>query len=502
MAASSGEAGRASPVESLEHATFTHAASGFRYAVTRSGSGYALEFEKAGSELRGKKTLAYFVGSGATARSYLVAGNGFLYEAPAAYYSASAKWDLAPGYDSYAYPFVTRPAMPACLTCHASFLDMVAGTQNRYGTPPFGEGGVACERCHGPGEEHIARMQAGRGGEGAAIVNPAKLTPDRRDSVCAQCHLSGEVRVMRPGATWQSYRPGDRLADSMTVFVRARANAGMRVTSHFEDLVRSACQRVSGDKMWCGSCHDPHAVPDAAARSTWFRAKCLGCHAETACSETRVMRARRQDDCIACHMPKNPVADAEHVVYTDHSIPRRPRGVTPPPPGPVELAPFGGGPASARDTALAYAIEAGRERTPAAEARAAALLEAAEREWPDDAEVLLYLAELDRNGGREAQAVPLYRRAMSLDPFQVTASVGLGGILFERGDYAQAIRLWQDALARNGGLVLVATNLAMAQWRNGNPQAAADTLDRVIALSPAFAPARALRKNLREAMAK
>ena len=53
------------------------------------------------------------------------------------------------------------------------------------------------------------------------MINPAKLPPDRRDSICSQCHLSGDVRVMRPGANWQSFRPGDRLSDSVTVFVRS-----------------------------------------------------------------------------------------------------------------------------------------------------------------------------------------------------------------------------------------------------------------------------------------
>ena len=148
-----------------------------------------MEFEKTdGGSLRGSKTLAWFVGSGAVARSYLLAADGFLYEAPVAYYSATARWDLAPAYDRYAYPYLTRPVVPPCLNCHASFLSVVPGTLNRYGAAPFREGGVACERCHGPGEAHIQKMRSGAAAGGAAIVNPAKLAPDRRDSVCAQCH--------------------------------------------------------------------------------------------------------------------------------------------------------------------------------------------------------------------------------------------------------------------------------------------------------------------------
>jgi tetratricopeptide (TPR) repeat protein len=168
----------------------------------------------------------------------------------------------------------------------------------------------------------------------------------------------------------------------------------------------------------------------------------------------------------------------------------------------MELTPFAGAAVSSRDWALAYAIVAGRDPTQAAQARAFELLSAAERNSPNDVEVLLYLAELDRNSGREELAVPLYRRAMQLDPLQVTASVGLGGILFERGQYAEAIPLWRDALSRNAGLVLVATNLAMAQWRGGDLQSAGDTLRRVIDLSPGFRPARNLLKDLQDALAK
>jgi len=496
MALSSGEAGR-DAVETFGKASFTHAASGFHYRVSQAGGSFQLEFARKGdAALGGKKLLRYYVGSGAVARSYLLADDGFLYEAPVAYYTAGRNWGLAPGYEQYAYPYVTRPVSPPCLNCHASFLDVVRGTQNRFGAPPFGEGGIACERCHGPGEAHVAKMRAGETSGGAAIVNPAKLDPERRDSVCEQCHLSGEVRVTRAGSAWSTYRPGDRLSDSVAVFVRAGTVPGMRVNSHFEKLAQSACKRASGDRLWCGSCHDPHAAPDAAQRAAWFRGKCLACHASKGCTESAAVRARNQNDCIACHMPRSPVTDAQHVVYTDHSIPRRPRGTQAGPAAEADLVPFEGTAVSARDTALAYAIAAGHTTPAAFRARALRLLEQSERAAPNDSEVLLYLAEMYRNAGREAEAEPLYRRAMQLDPGQVTASVGLGGILFERGEFARAIALWQDALAKNGGLVLVGTNLAMAQWRTGDVRAAGATLRRIIDLSPGFAPARELLRRL------
>jgi lipopolysaccharide biosynthesis regulator YciM len=110
----------------------------------------------------------------------------------------------------------------------------------------------------------------------------------------------------------------------------------------------------------------------------------------------------------------------------------------------------------------------------------------------------MYLAEMYRNSDRADLAIPLYRRAMRLGPEQVTASVGLGSIMMERGDYADAIHLWEDALAKNAGLELVRVNLAMAYWRSGNPGAAEAHLVKAAELSPGFAPALDLLRQLRQ----
>ncbi|MBI1789888.1 MAG: hypothetical protein HYR60_20350, partial [Acidobacteria bacterium] len=282
---------------------------GYRYRISRDGAGLWLDLDK--DSVKARKRLSHFVGSGAMARAYLLEADGFLFEAPVAYYAASRKWDLAPGYGLYTYPFLARSIQPGCLSCHATGVEPVPGTQSRFRSPPFHEAGIGCERCHGPGSEHVASR--------GSIVNPAKLAADRRDSICAQCHLQGEVRVMRPGKDWSSYQPGERLADTMTIFVRGGAD--LKVTSHGERLAQSACKQAGGERMWCGSCHDPHALPKPAERAAWFRSKCLACHETGACRERLAARRNAGDDCTACHMPKNPVVDAQHVVYTDHSIP-------------------------------------------------------------------------------------------------------------------------------------------------------------------------------------
>ncbi len=419
-------------------------------------AGFAYRIAAGRLEVAGvSKPLAYFVGSGATARSFLLAVEGFLFEAPVAYYSQPRKFDLAPGYERYAYPYLTRPAPPGCLTCHASFLRPTPGTQNGYEEPPFAEGGVACERCHAKGNDHF--------------VNPAELAAGPRDQVCAQCHLAGEARVMRPGL-------------APLTFVRAGA-AGMQVTSHVENLAQSRCAQASGGRMWCGTCHDPHTVPDV----TEIRRRCTQCHAPAACKDPR----GRSGDCLACHMPKATVTDAQHVVYTDHSIPRRPRKLSPPDRN-ADLVLFGGGRASDRDLGMAYGI-AGQP------GRALKLLESAERTSPNDVDVLVYLAEIYRNRNQGDRAGLLYERALRLDASQLQALVGLGAIRMSHGRTGEAIRLWSDALSRNPGLDLTRTNLAMAQWRAGNREAAFATLRKGIELSPGFRPARELFERLQKA---
>jgi hypothetical protein len=57
--------------------------------------GLFLEFAKQDGTLHARKRLPYFIGSGATARSYAIADDGFLFEAPVANYGTA--WRLAPG---------------------------------------------------------------------------------------------------------------------------------------------------------------------------------------------------------------------------------------------------------------------------------------------------------------------------------------------------------------------------------------------------------------------
>src|SRR5882762_4686670 len=183
MARSSGRTGADPFQESFERAEFSDSVSGAKYRVAPAPMGYRLEYSRSAAGVQGERILEWFIGSGSVGRSYAFSLDGFLFQSPVSYYSIAAKWDISPGYRQYRTINLTRAVETACLQCHASRLQPLAGVQNRFGRPPFLEGGVGCERCHGPGKNHAAGSRE--------IVNPAKLDPPRRDGVCAQCHLTG-----------------------------------------------------------------------------------------------------------------------------------------------------------------------------------------------------------------------------------------------------------------------------------------------------------------------
>jgi len=490
MANGSGRVGTGETHERFDRTEFLDSRGAFAYRVGQEAGGYFFEFRQQGTTqpIQGRRQLEYFVGSGAAARSYLLSVEGFLYEAPVAYYSSSASWKSAPGYSSYDYPFLTRPILPGCLQCHASGIQRIPGTQNAYASPPFREGGVACERCHGPGSDHIAT--------GKPMVNPAKLAATERDSICEQCHLSGEIRVMKPGKDDLAFRPGDRLADILTIFVRSGSASPMKVTSHAENLAQSACKRASGQKLWCGTCHDPHSVPSANEKAAYFRGKCLTCHQISDCRVPQSSRLANGDNCAACHMPRNPPSDIDHVVFTDHSIRRR----AGPPGGSLladaDLVPFGGGAASPRDLGLAYAMVGLREQNSIYVERAFHLLQQTVANGRADAPTLAYLAEFYRDRKDDAHALPLYEEAWRMDTTQSAVAAALGAYQMQRGNVEQAIRFWSQALAINPGLVLVRTNLATALLRTGHAEQAQATLRQALEFQPSLQEARDLLNRI------
>ena len=503
MAQSSGRVGAQDAIETFDRAEFRDDRGAFSYRVTPD---YRFEFSQqlTRQPITGIRALSYFIGSGSAARTFLIhdseAGDsGFLFESPATYYRQSASWKASPGFESLDYPYLTRPIVPGCLQCHASAIQAKAGTLNGYASPPFLENGVACERCHGAGSDHIASFSAQRTKpvpEGSKMQNPAKLAPAARDSICAQCHLSGEVRVAKAGKEDRALTPGGLLADDLTVFVRAGLPSDLRVTSHVENLAQSACKRASKDKMWCGTCHDPHTTPEPAEKVSYFRGKCLTCHQTQDCRATQEARSANGDSCIACHMPRSPTSDIQHVVFTDHSIRRNPSVSGAVPASDAALVTYPGYTSTTRDLALAYAVVALRDHKAADRDRAFPLLKQAAEQGTADAQALAYLAEFYRDAKDDAHALPIYQQVWRMDKSQYAAAAALGAYQMQSGNLTAAIQLWREALALNPAMTLVRVNLAKALVRTGNVTEAKAALEKALQLNPTSPDARDLLSQI------
>jgi hypothetical protein len=262
----------------------------------------------------------YVIGSGAHASGYIISLSDHLFQSPVAFYRKKAAYGLAPGYETESDPDFTRPVKPGCLFCHTGSFAPVSGTINQYAAQPFAHLAISCSRCHGPGSSHIADPTS------ANIVDPARLDPASRNSVCEQCHLKGVARVLNPGKDFTDFVVGEPLEKTFTIYrysMPSGEQPPFKVISHSEQLALSRCKRATGDGMWCGTCHDPHNEPTAIV--PYYRSKCLTCHART---HFAAGHPSRTSDCVGCHMPKKEANDGGHTVFTDHRIQRTPEQKT------------------------------------------------------------------------------------------------------------------------------------------------------------------------------
>jgi Flp pilus assembly protein TadD len=472
----------------ITESSFRHAPSSIIYRIYRKGSKAFFSYERPGDPTtNGKQELHYFVGSGTRGRSYLFSIDGFLYQAPISYYAQKSRWAISPGYESYR-EMPTRPIEASCLYCHTSQVQPISGTQNRYFSPPFAHSAVSCERCHGPGGEHVK----GRG----AMVNPAKLGPERRDSVCAQCHLIGEARIQRPGKSLDMFRPGDLLSEYVSHFVyEDKDKIGLRAVSHVEAVSQSLCKRLSEGGMSCFNCHDPHSVPAAQHKAAYFREKCLACHQQRPTSD-QSQHYSKNFDCASCHMPKTSSRDISHTTVTDHRILRKPLDqVTPLKPGP-RLTQFGAKESDPRDLGLAYAELALHTGDVFSRSEAFDLLTKVLPLYPQDAEVLMHLGYIHQVRGELDQSAALYNVALRHDPQRLVAAIDLGAIYAQRGQVDRAIYLWRGALERNPGSSEAGINLAIAFCSGGDRTRAREVLRKVLQFNPDLGLAKRLLRDL------
>ncbi|HEV3163147.1 MAG TPA: tetratricopeptide repeat protein [Isosphaeraceae bacterium] len=212
------------------------------------------------------------------------------------YYAVPAAWDDTDRFPDPPRDVHERLGMPLsdegikeCLHCHATSGQAVRDKRG----PEAADHGVGCERCHGPGSNHLKAVVVDFAD--LAIVQPKLTSAAERVAMCAQCHRSDGT-----------------IAPSDPAFVRFQ-------TPVFQ---QSRCYTESGGQLDCTTCHNPHRNAETSA--SFYEAKCLTCHGPEAktlegLSPAAACPVNPQRDCLGCHMPT--IKDvAMHSSFTDHRI--------------------------------------------------------------------------------------------------------------------------------------------------------------------------------------
>jgi predicted CXXCH cytochrome family protein len=202
-----------------------------------------------------------------------------------------------------------RPTGPLCDGCHSVNYDIH--------TKQVAEWNVGCERCHGPGSEHVAHPTRG------SVINPAHMDSVAANDTCVQCHSQGRPV---PGPIegkyydWPvGYHVGQRLQDfwkledctlGQTDFYYFPDCTAHKNRMQGNDFAQSVMYRRG---ITCFSCHDVHGTANYAQLRKPADQICLDCHGpsspngpHTATLEqhTHHKAASTGSQCVACHMPK------------------------------------------------------------------------------------------------------------------------------------------------------------------------------------------------------
>lgn len=305
---------------------FDHPRSGRRYHVFRKdGQLWHRELLLAPGKtdvVLAEYPMRFVIGSGRFSRTYLAEIDGFLVESPLTWYSRQKSWGMSPGYDRPDQNGFERAIGEGCLVCHAGRAEALEGSLHRM---KIAEPVIGCERCHGPGGLHVEHWRDHpsspfQGAADCTIVNPARLPRDLADSVCQQCHLAGDARIMVRGRTQSDWRPGLPFEDFRVDYQLQIANAPMKVVGHVDQMQRSRCYQESAE-LTCLTCHNPHHTPRPQERTDYYRAACLLCHEEQACRVDPHHRLKESpaNDCVQCHMP-SVATEIQHHAFTHHRI--------------------------------------------------------------------------------------------------------------------------------------------------------------------------------------
>ncbi|MGH9760152.1 MAG: cytochrome c3 family protein [Blastocatellia bacterium] len=258
--------------------------------------------------------VAFVYGSRWKQRYFTKRGNDY-YVLPAQWDIKHSRWlpyHVEAGADWWVpfYPSSNneRPTGPLCDGCHSVNYNL----QTKQPT----EWNVGCEKCHGPGSEHVAHPRRDN------IVNPAKLDFVRGNDVCIQCHSQGRpVKNPIEGKYFDwpvGFLPGQRLSDVWNLEERTLGKTDFFYwadgTAHKNRMQgNDFAQSVMYHRdIRCFDCHDVHSNKNPSDLIGAGNELCLGCHNSknpaglhgTVSEHTHHAASSAGSQCIACHMPQ------------------------------------------------------------------------------------------------------------------------------------------------------------------------------------------------------
>ncbi len=450
-----------------------------------------------------KQQIDWILGSGNRTRSYLYQTDmGEMFQLPLGWYSQSQQWLMGPGFEDKHHFGVERSVRRECLFCHNAFPEVAKGSDQRWEPHIFPDQlphGTGCQRCHGPGAEHVNTVVSGGTLENirAKIINPAKLPAKKRDSVCFQCHLLPAVAVIgirKFGRDDYSFRPGELISDYMVhvdIDSKEEPKADrFEINHHAYRLRQSECFTKSENNLTCISCHNPHKKVPEEQRVDHYGKVCLSCHEKRHPKLAQSSQVTEQSDCVSCHMPERRTKDVIHVTMTDHKIQK-----------PVDseekrLAPI------VREDVMIDSIDllmpddsikgfVGEVYKIIALLRAVTskdMTDYLEKLLSDKKNippmVYLELASFQIKLGRFEQAQNSLNFVLSSDP-QNSQALNFQGTLFNsQGKTSEAIELYKKALVLNPNKVEVYVNLGLSYFRHESIKEAEENFFKAVSLRP------------------
>ncbi len=250
------------------------------------------------------RAFGVVIGSGRKGQTYLYWDSAKLFQLPVSYYTPLDSWCNSPGYPLNYIRF-DRPIPAHCIECHGTYAKT---NGEEKGNTLFDKSqiiyGVDCERCHGPGAEHVVFHTAHPDEKTAKfIINAKHLGRQQRLDACALCH-SGFRKEIQPAF---SFAVGKKLDDYSAPSYSADTVSSLDVHGNQYGLLTSSKCFTMSDQMDCSSCHNVHA--DEVNSPKLFSGRCMNCHNEAThhtCTITPVKGLVLGDNCIDCHMPALP----------------------------------------------------------------------------------------------------------------------------------------------------------------------------------------------------